>query len=244
MAQPFCSKCGNPVHADQQYCLACGAVLERESPAIEATPEEPVPSVVLSPSQPPRRFKKRYVLYGLIAVIVLGVVIIVSPYSKNSHDTTTLPTAPLAEQTLHLGSTMLTNSSGGIKNLSSETFGALRVPSLNAIFKNNSYTTPEAFTYRQNLRDFVGVVKKDNYVYALRYQVNTSEGTEMAYNNSIAVWSNQLHFEKNNATSTGTYWEGYSRFYNETVGVDKDKEHALFMSVRAFPDSQYSTKIW
>ncbi len=79
MAQPFCSKCGNPVRPDQEYCLACGAAIGEEPGELKpilTSDEVSVSSASADVSpQTPHPSNRRYVLYGLAGLVCLGIVV-------------------------------------------------------------------------------------------------------------------------------------------------------------------------
>ncbi len=79
MAQPFCSKCGNPVRPDQEYCLACGAAIGEE-PGKRALvyPSDAFPaSSGVAPPRAPRRSNALFILFGLVVVVLVSLGLVV-----------------------------------------------------------------------------------------------------------------------------------------------------------------------
>jgi uncharacterized membrane protein YvbJ len=77
--QKFCINCGGLNPPDAKFCATCGAAfVSTAAPPPDAAPSGGPPAWQPPSSPPPEsrpRFKKRYVLYGFVILIVLAVAV-------------------------------------------------------------------------------------------------------------------------------------------------------------------------
>ncbi len=87
--QEYCPECGQENPRDAAFCATCGERFHTASPARAPPPApphyEPVEtSLPLEPSRSPRKFNRRYIVYGVVGLFALLIVVSAANLSPQS----------------------------------------------------------------------------------------------------------------------------------------------------------------
>jgi len=244
--QKYCPNCGKPNLPDAAYCANCGAGFGSASPA----PPRPVSSAVRPtapnssgqqppyspPPQPRRRFKKRYVLYGLVVLLVLGMAVSAMSGGNNQSQSAVSSTpastaqAPAAQATPSAAPVAPSNVPSGIAS-----DGVLTNAQL-AVFDNgmvsDGYTITQHLTANGTAADGSPMYSGQMVKYGVTFDYMLISCTSST--NANSNYQNMISTAQGMGFS-GSYTVGSSDFPNNTqwIGTMTDPNTGLTMGALA-----------